>query len=53
MEEIWTMRPIIPDYVPQDTRDKTENLMERIKFESAKRFGFDLLFHVLAGKRKE
>ena len=51
MAEMLKMRPVIPDYVPQETRDKTENLMERIKYQSAMRMGFDLLFSALTGNR--
>lgn len=52
-QEMWKHRPVIPEYVPQDTRDKTENLVERIKFESAKRLGFDTLYRALLGRLKE
>ncbi len=50
MRGIAEKRPVIPDYQPQATRDETENLMERIKYYSAHRAGFDLLFRLLTGK---
>ena len=53
MDDIWKMRPVIPDYVPQKTRDDTENLIKRIEYQSAMRQGFDTLYRVLAGKLKE
>lgn len=54
MEEvIWKQRPVIPDYVPQQTRDATENLIKKIEYQSAMRQGFDTLYRALAGKLKE
>lgn len=50
MKGLVDKRPVIPDYQPQASRDETENLIERIKYYSAHRAGFDLLFRLLTGK---
>lgn len=50
MDEMVKLRPIIPDYMPQQTRDATENLIERVKYSSAHRAGFDLLYQALTGR---
>lgn len=53
MADMLKMRPVIPEYTPQDTMDKTANLMEEIKYKSAKRSGFDLLYRALVGRPPE
>ena len=50
MDEMLRIRPVIPDYQPQPTMDGTANMVERIKYYSASRAGFDLLYKVLAGR---
>lgn len=50
MEGLISQRPIIPDYSPQKTRDETDNLIERIKYSSAHRAGFDFLYRALTGR---
>jgi hypothetical protein len=49
MAECIKSRPVVPEYLPQDTADKTLNLMEEIKYGMASRAGFDLLYRVLTG----
>ena len=51
MEEMLKKRPVIPEYQPQDTMDKTQNVIEQIKFSTAQRSGFDLLYTNLMGKK--
>jgi hypothetical protein len=51
MREIVKNRPVIAEYRPQSTRDETENLIEQIKYETAKRSGFDLLYTLLSGSK--
>lgn len=53
MKDAWKLRPVIPEYTPQQTNDQTSNLVERIKFMSAQRQGFDVLYRALAGQLKE
>lgn len=50
MSDVLKHRPVVPDYTPQATRDETENLMERIKYHSANRAGFDMLYRILTGR---
>lgn len=53
MRELKKLRPVVPKYVPQDTRDAESQLLERIKFETAQQGGFDLLYFILTGDRNE
>ena len=53
MGEMWRSRPVIPVYTPQATQDLTSNLVERIKYQSAMRQGFDVLYTALAGQLRE
>lgn len=50
MDELQKNRPVIPDYRPQATREETEYLVEKIKYQSGLRDGFDLLSKLLTGK---
>lgn len=50
MDELRKHRPVIPDYRPQATREETEYLVEKIKYQSGLRDGFDLLNRLLTGK---
>ena len=50
MDEVLKLRPVIPEYQPQATMDETANMIERIKYFSASRSGFDLLYRALAGR---
>lgn len=50
MDELQRNRPVIPDYRPQATREETEYLVEKIKYQSGLRDGFDLLSKLLTGK---
>lgn len=49
MEEMLKFRPVVPDYTPQATMDETDNVIERVKYHSAQRAGFDLLYRNLTG----
>lgn len=46
------LRPIIPRYKPMPTKDEEEALVARIKFETARQDGFDLLMMHLTGERE-
>lgn len=50
MDELQRNRPVIPDYRPQATREETEYLVEKIKYQSGLRDGFDLLSKLLTGR---
>lgn len=51
MDFALSYRPVIPEYKPGETIDETANVMERIKFYSAQRQGFDALFQMLSGRK--
>jgi len=51
MDEALAYRPVIPEYKPGETIDETANIIERIKFYSAQRQGFDALFQMLSGRK--
>lgn len=51
MSDMLGNRPIVPEYTPQDTIDQTANLIETIKYKTAQRAGFDLLFTILTGSK--
>ncbi len=51
MEGVKENRPIVPAYKPQKTIDETQNVIERIKYESARQEGFDLLYQTLTGHK--
>jgi hypothetical protein len=51
MDGIKEGRPIVPEYQPCKTMDETAFLVEKIKFESARRTGWDLLYQALTGQR--
>lgn len=50
MDELQKYRPVVPDFRPQKTREETEFLLEKIKYQSGCRDGFDLLHKHLTGK---
>jgi hypothetical protein len=50
MLEVLRLRPIVSEYAPQATVDETTNLIERIKYDMARRAGYDLLYSILMGK---
>lgn len=43
-------RPIVPAYSLCDTVEAREALLEKIKFETGRQDGFDLLFRLLTGE---
>ena len=49
MDEMLKNRPVVPDYSPQSTMDETANVLERVKYYSAQRAGFDILYRNLTG----
>lgn len=51
MKSMEEQRPIVPRYVPQQTKEAQEVLMEKIKFEMARQDGFDRLFALLVGRK--
>ena len=50
MEEMWKTRPIVPAFKIAKTKDEMELIVENIKYQSALRDGFDLLFARLTGR---
>lgn len=46
-------RPCVPSYRPGQSREEADSLLERIKYESGRQEGFDLLFLRLTGERNE
>ena len=50
MEEMWKTRPIVPAFKIAKTKDELELIVENIKYQSALRDGFDLLFARLTGR---
>lgn len=53
MEEIKKFRPVIPSYKPGQSQEESISLMERIKYESGRQEGFDLIYLLLTGDRNE
>lgn len=53
MKEIQKFRPVVPAYQPCQSREEADSLMERIKFESGRLEGFDLIYLILTGDRNE
>jgi hypothetical protein len=53
MKEIKKFRPQVPAYRPGHSLEENSSLMERIKFESGRLEGFDLIYLLLTGDRNE
>ena len=53
LKELKQLRPVIPGYRPQETRDLEAQLVEQMKYETARQQGFDLLYLALTGERNE
>ena len=53
MKEFKELRPFIPRFKPQASIDGSAELMEQIKFESARQDGFDLIYSQLTGDRPD
>lgn len=47
------LRPVVPAFKPGHTREEDFSLLERIKYESGRKEGFDLLYLHLTGDRNE
>lgn len=52
VKEIKTFRPVVPGFAP-GASEETYHLLERIKFESGRRAGFDLAMQYLTGEKSE
>jgi hypothetical protein len=54
MQEISEMtRPVVPSFKPGMNQEENFSLLERIKYESGRKEGFDLLYLRLTGDRNE
>jgi hypothetical protein len=54
MQEINQMlRPVVPAFRPSQSQEENFSLLERIKYESGRKEGFDLLYLHLTGDRNE
>lgn len=51
MKEIQKFRPVVPHYQPGESTEEVSSLIERIKFESGRQEGFDLIYLILTGER--
>jgi len=51
LKELQQTRPVVPKYVPGESTMETEALLERIKYESGRREGFDLMYLLLSGEQ--
>lgn len=51
--ELKKFRPVVPAYKPGQSLEENASLIERIKYESGRREGFDLLYLILTGDRNE
>lgn len=53
MKEVKKRRPIVPAYKPCQSREEADSLIEKIKYESGLKDGFDLIYLFLTGERNE
>jgi hypothetical protein len=51
MKEIRQLRPPVSKYRPQISQEANSELVERIKYESGKQDGFDLVFLLFTGEQ--
>jgi hypothetical protein len=51
MKEVKKFRPVVPRYKPGMNTEENSSLIERIKYESAREEGFDLIYLILTGER--
>lgn len=51
LEDALKHRPVIPAFVLADNKDDQEMVIEKIKFHTAMRQGFDVLYQYLAGRK--
>ena len=52
VKELQDARPVVPAYKPGQSQEETISLLERIKFESGRKEGFDLVMLLLTGDRE-
>ena len=53
IDELKAKRPVIPKYSPASSFDDEQMLLNRIKYETARQDGFDLIFLCLTGERHD
>lgn len=51
LDDAIKTRPVIPAFVLADNKDDQEMVIEKIKFHTAMRQGFDVLYQYLAGRK--
>ena len=51
LEDSLKHRPVIPAFVICDTKDQQETVIEKIKYFTARRDGFDSLYQFLSGRK--
>lgn len=51
LKSVRMQRPVIPQYRPGKTPEEEQNIVNRIKFETGRQDGFDLLFTFLTGEK--
>jgi hypothetical protein len=51
MAEVKKFRPVVPEYKPCQSREEADSLMEKIKYESGRKDGFELIYLLLTGDR--
>lgn len=51
MKDLKQARPVVPKYVPGESTMETEALLERIKYESGRKEGFDLVYLLISGEK--
>lgn len=51
MEEALRKRPIVPDFALCKSKDEQEMVIENLKFHTAMKQGWDLLFTYLTGNK--
>jgi hypothetical protein len=51
MKEFKELRPVVPQYEPQSSAEATAELIEKIKFSTGMKKGFDLIFQHLTGEQ--
>lgn len=51
MKEFRALRPVVPQYEPQETAEGNQELLERIKFAHGMRKGFDFIYLQFTGEK--
>jgi len=52
IEELKKFRPVVPRYSPASSLEEEEHNMRRIRYESGRQDGFDLLMMYLSGDKQ-